>query len=400
MTPLMIWVLLFSLFLLIYVYVFYPLAVWLLGKIYVRGVERHEGIKPSVALVICAYNEEAVIARKLHNSLALDYPADHLQILVASDHSNDRTDAIIQSFKDPRIIFYASGERLGKTALINKVVPLTRADILVFTDANALFQPSAIKNLVRNFADPSVGYVTGRSRYSDTGDSDAASSEGLYWRYEDFIKMGESRLGGMVGADGAIYAVHRELYRPLRPGDINDFVNPLQVVVSGWRGVYDPEAVCWEATSGQFEGEFRRKARIVTRCLRGLARVPSALNPLRTGWFALALISHKLLRWLVPFFLIQIFFSSLWLAWPPVHPAFFAILSAQLFFYALAMIGWGLHFFSKLWFVFYLPYYFCLINAAALVGVLRFFRGRDITTWEPQRGLSASSAQPAGPRVD
>src|SRR5262249_34642579 len=148
----------------------------------------------------------------------------------------------------------------------------------IFTDANTLYEPNAIKKLIRNFADPRVGYVTGRSRYIDAVTSPAAASESLYWRYEDFLKREESRVGSMVGADGAIYAIRRELYWPLQAGDANDFVNPLQIVREGWRGVYEPEAICWEATSGHFEGEFRRKVRIVTGCLCGLARVPAVLN--------------------------------------------------------------------------------------------------------------------------
>src|SRR5262249_42221413 len=150
------------------------------------------------------------------------------------------------------------------------------------------------------------GYVTGRSRYIDAVISPVAASESLYWRYEDLIKWAESRIGSMVGADGAIYAIRRELYWPLHASEANDFANPLQIVLSGYRGIYEPEAICWEATSGCFEGEFRRKVRIATGCLWGLGRTPAVLNPLRSGWFALELISHKLLRWLIPFVLLQI----------------------------------------------------------------------------------------------
>src|SRR5262249_19721523 len=149
----------------------YPAGLWALGRFFTRRVRRDESLQPSVALLICAYNEEAIIAEKLKNSLDLDYPADRLQILVASDNSSDRTDEITQSLTDARIVFHRSDQRVGKTALLNQMVPRTRAEILVFSDANALYQPDALRKLVRNFADPEVSYVTGCSRYIDVNAS-------------------------------------------------------------------------------------------------------------------------------------------------------------------------------------------------------------------------------------
>jgi cellulose synthase/poly-beta-1,6-N-acetylglucosamine synthase-like glycosyltransferase len=338
---------------------------------------------PSVSLIVSAYNEEKIIGEKIDNCLSLNYPQDKLEIIVISDASTDQTDTIVHRYTGDGVVLKRMPARSGKTAGLNAVVPLAQGDIIVFSDANALYAPDAIQKLVRNFADPSVGCVTGDSRYIHLESSYVGSSENTYWDYERHLKMHESALGSMVGADGAIFAIRRQLYLPLRAEDINDFVIPLQIVRQGYRCVFEPEAVCYENAVVHFEEEFRRKVRVVNRSWNGLLRVKELLNPVRYGWFAIQLISHKLLRWLTPLFLGILLVSSLLLS--PFHRVYAWFAIGQAGFYAFACLGGVLErrHIHNCWLSF--PYYFLLINIASIVGVYKYLRGEKINIWEPER---------------
>jgi hypothetical protein len=229
----------------------------------------------------------------------------------------------------------------------------------------------------------------GHQRYFEDESTASSRSERLYWDYEVFLKKCESRLASVVGGDGAIYAVRAGLFAPLRDDDINDFVNPLGIVLRGYRGVFEPEAVCYERAAASFEGEFRRKIRIVTRSLRGLLRVPGVLNPRRVGWFAYEILFHKLLRWFIPYFLILFFAANLALLGRGLPYLF--LLGAQVALYGLAALGATKKLLAHK--IFYVPYYFCLVNLAALFGTGGVFLGRTYTTWQPER-----SRQTAGRR--
>ena len=329
---------LMSIGLILYVYIGYPFFLYLLSVVRKKGKIVGE-IEPFVTFIISAYNEERVIGRKIENTLALDYPKDKLEIIVVSDCSSDKTDDIVRSFRDKGVILLRLNERRGKTYGLNQAVAKATGEIIVFSDANAMYEPDAIRKLIRNFADESVGYVVGESRYAPKASS--VKEEDVYWRYEQSIKRRESDTGSIVGADGAIYAIRKELYEPLRDSDINDVVNPLQIIAKGYRGVYEPEAVCWEKTAASYEGEFRRKIRIVNRSLMGIWRVRKVLNLLRYGLFSWKLISHKLIRWFVPFLMIMAFLSNLMLVELWKSADFFKItLAAQSLFYLLAGLGY------------------------------------------------------------
>ena len=222
-----------------YVYVGYPLVLQLLVAIRGARPVRRGTELPTVSLIISAFNEASVIRRKLENALALDYPADKLQIVVISDSSSDETDDIVRSFGG-RVELFRQPERRGKTAGLNRVVPQLRGDIVVFSDANAMYERDSVRMLVRNFADPGVGCVTGEARYLKGDQSTASVSERLYWSYEIWIKRLETDAGSMVGGDGAIYGIRRSLWRQLPENAINDFLNPLQIVAAGHRAVYEP----------------------------------------------------------------------------------------------------------------------------------------------------------------
>lgn len=370
--------------LLAYVYGGYGALLLLVTRLRVaRAVELDDAHLPSVTLVISAFNEQDVIAAKIENSLALDYPVSNLEILVVSDCSDDATDQIVASYASRGIQLLRMPSRSGKTAGLNRAVASARGEIIVFSDANSMYNRTALRMLVRNLADPQVGAVTGEQRYEVASGDQAGESENLYWRYEQFIKRMETRLGSVVGGDGAIYAVRRELYEPLRSEDLSDFVNPLQVVAKGWRNVYESLAVAMEAPSKDLEREYRRKVRIVNRAWRGMLRVPATLNPLRVGIFSWQVWSHKLLRWLVPVFLMGVLLSSLTLAF---QASIYALaLTGQVLFYSLAIAGWLRRRQMDSPAVLSIPYYFCLVNAASLQGIADAMRGKTYTKWTTGR---------------
>jgi cellulose synthase/poly-beta-1,6-N-acetylglucosamine synthase-like glycosyltransferase len=253
---------------------------------------------------------------------------------------------------------------------------------VVFSDANAMYQHDAVRNLVRNFADPQVGAVVGESGYSG---AQAASerSEGLYWKYEIAIKRLESQVRSVVGGDGAIYAVRRSLYVPMRADALSDFVNPLQVVRDGHRCIYEPEARSFERAGDSFDKEFRRKVRIVNRAWRATMSMRELLNPMRFGFFSFELLSHKFLRWLIAPLLVSLLILSALLA--DRSALYAAALGAQVLFYALAIIGHLLRERRAVPRLLTIPYFFCLVNVASAVGIIQAYRGHAYTTWTTVR---------------
>lgn len=364
-----------------YVYVGYPLLLAALGRLRQTRVAQRDGF-PSVTLIISVYNEERCIAAKLDNTLSLKYPRELLEVIVVSDASTDQTDAIVADYGEQGIRSLRMDQRGGKTLGLNAAVEHASGEIVVFSDANAMYRANAIQALVSPFADPGVGAVVGESGYTEP-DSDAGRSESLYWRYETAIKVLESRSGSVVGGDGAIYAVRRSLYRPMNADALSDFVNPLQVVREGYRCVYEPLAVSWEETAGGFDKEFRRKVRIVNRAWRALMSMKELLNPLRYGRFTWQLVSHKLLRWLVPLFLLTAFATNASLLGE--HVLYQGIFAAQVLFYGLAASGALLRGRKSLAIPVYIPYYFCLVNLASARGILEAYRGKTYTTWSTAR---------------
>ena len=379
-----------ALALIIYMYFGYPILLGLLAQLHRRPIAHDSASLPRITLLISAHNEKGVIRDKLLNSLALEYPGELIKILVISDCSDDGTDEIVLGFAARGVRLVRLNDRLGKSSGLNHAYAQAVGEILIFSDANAMYQPDAVRFLVRHFSDPQVGYVVGNARYLERpSESDSAQSEGLYWRLETWLKKKESDFGSVVGGDGAIYAIRRELYSPLRPTDINDFLNPLQIIARGYRGVYEPSAICFEEAGDTFEKEFRRKIRIVSRSLNAVRRAPRVLLPWiqPRHWFSL--VSHKILRWFAPFFLLLALFASLAL-WS--NPFYRAISLLQLLFYFLATMGWILESRVSTPIFLYLPYYFTLVNLAAVLGVLKCFGGSLTSTWQTVR-----HDNPAGP---
>jgi cellulose synthase/poly-beta-1,6-N-acetylglucosamine synthase-like glycosyltransferase len=283
-------------------------------------------------------------------------------------------------------------ERGGKTAGLNRAVPELRGEIVVFSDANALYERDALRKLARNFADPHVGCVTGEARYLPGGKAAADLGERAYWNYEIRIKRLETAAGSMVGGDGAIYAIRRALWRELPVDAINDFLNPLQIVTAGWRAVYEPEAICYEETAGGMAVEYRRRVRIVSRSWRAIFQARHALNPFQVGMFAWKVVSHKVLRWFTGLFVTLALISTLG-AISSVIPTV-ALVGAALLFAASTLV------FSGARRVAMLIAYFATINLASVVGLLKGTTGQVSGVWATPREVAGAAARPRRPAIE
>jgi cellulose synthase/poly-beta-1,6-N-acetylglucosamine synthase-like glycosyltransferase len=365
------------LFLSIYPYGIYPVVLYVMSRL--LNNPWHKGdITPSLTIMISVYNEEKVIGEKLKNTLSLEYPEELLEIIVISDGSSDRTNEIVSGFKDPRLILKAFPERSGKTTCLNRVVPETRGEIILFTDANSMFPSDAILKLVRNFFDSNVGLVTGWSKYFSKGGGE--ESTGIYSRLEMKTKYWESLVSSCVGADGAIFAIRKELYKPLDEQDINDFVIPLQVISQGKRVVLDPEVHCLEESSKSVGDEFRRQVRITNRTLSALLRHPVFFNPFSYGAFSFFLFSHKPLKFLVPFFITGAFLCNLLLF--RASSIYVGLLLIQVLFLTLGLANLAGKAEGRLTNI---CKFFLITLSAQFIGWTRTLRGISDTMWTPRR---------------
>ena len=370
-----------SVSLLVYVHFGYPLLLLALKRLRPKEVRRGS-VTPTVELVIGAFNEENVIREKLENCLALDYPPDRLRITVASDASTDGTHAIVQEYAGQGVRLVVAPRRRGKAANFREIVPELAGDILVFSDAGSLYRQDTLRRMMSNFADPEVGCVGGRLKYLNPEASSVSQGEGLYWRYEVFLRESESAIGSAVVLSGAVYAIRRKLYRPVPDEFPDDFMSPLNVLDQGKRVIYDSHTEILEKMATSARGELITKVRIISRNFGALRFMKHLLNPFRDPLVALQLISHRLLRWFVLPLAALTLLSSLLLA---SSPFFFWLLVGQLVFYALAGVGYLSDLAKKRSRITFLPYYFVLVNFAAAWGVWKSLvhprSGAGI--WEP-----------------
>ena len=376
---------------LLYAYAGYPVLVWAVARLRPRPVRRGR-FEPLVTVIITAYNEERDLAAKLENTLALDYHPEGLEVLVASDCSTDRTDEIARSFAARGVRLHRQPERHGKTAAQNAAVELARGEIILFSDATTLYQRDVLHALLPNFADPSVGCVAGHLVYVDPAETATGAGARSYWGYETFLRRQESLACSLIGVPGALYAVRRAAYVPLEHDACSDFIIATKMVEQGLRAVYEPRAVCSEETNLRPGREFSMRVRIIAQTLADLWRNRAMLNPLRSGFYAVELFSHKLMRYLVPFLLLACFVASLVLALAPGGLFWAAVVAAQLCFYGLAAATLTLERLgARPPRLFALPQYFVLSNAAALVAFYKFACGERYARWEPARGPAASA---------
>jgi cellulose synthase/poly-beta-1,6-N-acetylglucosamine synthase-like glycosyltransferase len=365
-----------------WVYAGYPVSLGIMATLRRKPVGRRP-VEPPVSLIICAYNEERDIRRKLEASLACDYPADRLEVIVASDGSTDRTDAIVRDFA-PRIRLLRVEGRGGKTVAQNAAVAAATGEILVFSDVTTVYAPGTIRAMVENFADPRVGCVGGDLHYEKDPRNPSAQGRALFWSYERQLRVWESQVHSIVGVAGCVYAMRRALYEPLDPGAISDFVQPGKATERGWRTVLEPEALAFEPVESHTLGEeLHRRARVITRGLRGAFRMPALLNPLRHPWFATLLWSHRVLRWLVPVFLLALLAASAALA---SRGGVYALaLAGQVAVYGAGLLAFALERARVRVPGAFIPLYFCVVNLAPLLALAWLARGERKVVWETGR---------------
>jgi len=368
------WLLWLSIAVPICTYLGYPLALLVL-RLFVHRPVRKQPIEPFVSLLIPAYREARVIAQKIRNSLAADYPPGKLEIVVACDGSPDETPAIARSMSDGervRVLDFPANR--GKLATLNASLPELGGEIVVFSDAPALLYPDAIRNLVANFADPEVGAASGKYTVVRADEVATGKSEDFYWKYETFLKTIESELASVLGAHGHLHAIRRELYPFPPPGTINDdYVIPTSVLARGYRAVYEPSAVVYEEAH-EMTG-FGRRVRIMAGNLQQLRYIRGLLRPFRPLPLFF-FVFHKVMRLLVPFAMVTALAANLLLL---DQPAYRALGVCQAVFYGLAGAGAFMRLRPKL---LMLPYYFTMINAAVFAGVYHALTGRRTLPWK------------------
>ncbi|MDQ2974636.1 MAG: glycosyltransferase family 2 protein [Acidobacteriota bacterium] len=366
---------------LFYTYAGYPLLLAVVSVVRPRQVRRGD-FEPRVSVIITAYNEELDLAAKLENTLALDYPRELLEIIVASDCSTDRTDEFALAFAPRGVRLHRQAQRLGKTAAQNAAVEQASGEIIVFSDATSLYQPNAVKALLPSFADPTVGCVAGRLIYVDPTQSRVGRGARSYWSYETFLKKHESRACSLIGSSGCLYAVRRTAYVPLYHEACSDFIIATKMIEQGLRAIYEPNAVCTELTNRRSDKELKMRVRIIAQTFADLWRHAAMLNPFHSGFYALQLFSHKVMRYFVPFFLMAIFLASATLAGSMFYRILF---TAQLACYACAALAWLLDLAGIRSRLLALPQYFVLANVASLLALYQFLRGERYAHWEPIR---------------
>ena len=367
----------------IYPFAVYPALAYLLSRLRGRPVRKGDET-PTVSLLIAAHNEAACIQDTIANKLALDYPGDRLEIIVISDASTDGTDDLVRGFEGRGVRLVRQAERRGKTSALNLGVTEATGEILVFSDANSLYDPSALRELVRSFRDDSVGYVTGKMVYVHSGDTATGDGCSMYMRYENRLREWETLLGSIVGVDGGLDAVRRSLFVRLPADALPDFALPLEVVRQGRRIVYEPGALLRERSVADPGDEYRMRVRVALRALWAIRDRLDLLNPLRHGLFAWQLLSHKVLRYLafLPLALLLVVNAIL----APRSGFYAGLLAAQLACYAGAALGFLLAGRGPMPRWISLPYYFVLIQAASCHAILKLLAGRKIVIWAPRTG--------------
>jgi cellulose synthase/poly-beta-1,6-N-acetylglucosamine synthase-like glycosyltransferase len=369
---------------LFYAYLGYPLLVLVVSRLFPKTVKRNE-FEPTVSVIITAYNEERDIREKLENTLQIDYPPEKMEIIVASDCSADKTDEIVREFAavHSSVKLYRQNERHGKTSAQNMAVEKAEGEIILFSDATTMYDVNVLRAMLPNFADETVGCVAGKLVYVDDSDSGVGRGAKSYWSYETFLKEAESRACSLIGASGCLYSIRKSAYRAMYPEACSDFLIATVMYRQGLRTVYEPQAACTEETNRHTEKEMQMRIRVISQTFTDLWRNREMMNPFKSGFYAVELFSHKVLRYAVPLFLILLFFSS---AAAMLHSTFFEIVFLlQVIFYLTALVGWFLEKNSVRLGIFAIPLYFVLTNIASLIGFYKFLRGERYARWEPIR---------------
>jgi len=361
-----------SFLMLSYVYLGYPAILYLISIFFKKRIKRKD-FYPDVSIIISVYNEEKNIEEKIKNLLDLDYPEEKLEILIGSDGSTDGTNQIISKYLNGRVKFYLKEKREGKPDVLNVLCSIAKGDILVFTDARQRLDRESLKELLKDFSDERIGSVSAELFFEENKTNKGTD---LYWKYEKFIRNSESKIGSMLGATGAMYAVRRELFSEL-PKDLilDDVYIPLKIVQKGYRAIFESRAKIYDRLAKDAKEEFIRKTRTLCGNFQIFVYLKGLFNPFKNPiWWQL--FSHKFLRLLAPFFLVILFISNLFILKNYFYKIF---LIFQILFYKFAFFGLV---FKNRNALFNIPYMFCVMNSAAVVGLYKFLTRRQDVLWE------------------
>lgn len=381
-----------GLFVVFYTYIGYGIVIFLISKIRRQNktiTTLQDEDLPGVTVLVAAYNEEPCIEDKIKNTLSLDYPPEKLSVYFVTDGSTDSTPELVKKFHAVRL--FHERQRKGKIHAVNRVMKYVSTPIVVFSDANTLLNASAVRNIVRHYQDEQVGGVAGEKRiFKNTEDNASGSGEGLYWKYESFLKRKDAEVHSIVGAAGELFSIRTALFQePPENTIIEDFWLSMMICANGYRFMYEPEAYAVEAASASVKEEWKRKVRICAGGFQAMASLKDLLNPFRHGVLTFQYVSHRVLRWtLAPALLPVMLFSNLALA--AAHPVYLWILLAQLGFYFLAFCGYQCRDKKVSLKGFFVPYYFVVMNLSVYAGFLRYMRGNQSVMWEKATRASIS----------
>jgi biofilm PGA synthesis N-glycosyltransferase PgaC len=376
-----------SLFIIFYAFIGYGLLLFILIKIKraIAGKPVLPGAVnlPTCTLIVAAYNEEAFIEQKIQNTLELVYPDNKLQFIFVTDGSTDATASIVSKY--PQIKHLHSDARMGKMAAVHRAKDAVATDIIVFTDANTFLNADAMINICRHYADPKVGAVAGEKRVLATEAADATAGEGFYWKYESKLKAWDSELYSVVGAAGELFSVRTELYQPVPSNAIiDDFMISMLIAKKGYKIVYEPEAYASETASENVKEELKRKVRIAAGGLQSIIWLKSLLLPFKLPILSFQYISHRVLRWtVVPFLMILVLVLNILIVLQPDTGLIYQlILAGQVAFYGMSLLGWIMMARQIKVKIFFIPYYFSMMNYAVIRGIFRYLAGNQSAVWE------------------
>jgi cellulose synthase/poly-beta-1,6-N-acetylglucosamine synthase-like glycosyltransferase len=340
---------------------------------------------PEVTLLIAAYNEEEVIESKLINSTCLQYPSSKLKIVCITDGSTDSTNTIITNYGNAKLLF--EPERNGKTAAINRAMEFISSPIVVLTDANTFLNQNAILEIVKHFSDPKVGCVSGEKKViSESSNSLAAGGEGLYWKYESKLKLMDYKLYSTAGAAGELFAIRRELFKPIPKNIIlDDFVISLQIVKNGYKIAYEPKAYATEYGSVNIQEELKRKIRICAGGFQAMMYLKSLLNIFNHGVFSFQYFSHRVLRWTLAPLALFLLLPLNFLGAMANNELYTYLLIPHLLFYLLAYVGWKYELNKNRIKALFIPYYFLMMNYSVIIGFYRFISNSQSVNWEKSK---------------
>ncbi|HPM32185.1 MAG TPA: glycosyltransferase family 2 protein [Chryseolinea sp.] len=382
------WIFWIALSIVLYTYVGYGVIIYILAKVFPHksgSKPETTSFEPEVTLIIAAYNEELYIEQKIKNTLALHYPSEKLKIWFVTDGSSDSTPTIIQKFDAVKL--FHQPERQGKIHAVNRVMKFVETPFVIFCDANTDLNADAIKNIVRHYNDKEVGGVAGEKRiFKNEEDNASGAGEGMYWKYESFLKRKDAEVYSVVGAAGELFSIRTELFEePEKDIIIEDFYMSLRITARGFRFMYEPDAYAVETASESVAEEWKRKVRICAGAFQAMIKLRYLLNPFRFGILSFQYISHRVLRWtLAPLSLLLILFSNIFLALYS-QPLYTLILLTQIFFYTIAYLGYVYQDKKIAIKGFFVPYYFAVMNLSVYAGLVRFLRGKQSVVWEKSK---------------